>query len=44
MTPNEQPISRQAELYAESYLGSVFYYCLRKTGNHSEADELAADI
>ena len=44
MTPTINPISRQAELYAESYLGSVFYYCLKKTGNHSEAEELAADI
>ena len=44
MTPTINPISRQAELYAESYLGSVFYYCLKKTGNHNEAEELAADI
>ena len=33
-----------AELFAKEYLGSIFYYCLRKTGNEAEAEELASDI
>lgn len=33
-----------AELFAKDYLGAIFYYCLRKTGNEKEADELASDI
>lgn len=32
------------ELYAKEYLGTVFYYCLRRTGNEEEAQELASDI
>jgi len=33
-----------AELFAKDYLGTIFYYCLRKTGNENEADELVSDI
>lgn len=32
------------ELFAENYLGSIFYYCLKKTGNREEAEELSCDI
>ncbi len=33
-----------AERYAKEYLGAIFYYCLRKTGNETEAEELSSDI
>lgn len=33
-----------AEHYASEYLGKIFYYCLRKTGNENEAEELSSDI
>ena len=33
-----------AECYASEYLGKIFYYCLRKTGNENEAEELSSDI
>lgn len=32
------------KLYAKEYLGTVFYYCLRRTGSEEEAQELASDI
>lgn len=32
------------ELYAREYLAKIFYYCLKKTGDRYEAEELAADI
>ena len=33
-----------AERYAKEYLGKVFYFCLKKTGNDADADELSSDI
>lgn len=33
-----------AELYGQEYMGKIFYYCLRKTGDSHEAEELASDI
>ncbi len=33
-----------AEQYAKEYLGKIFYYSLRKTGNENEAEELSSDI
>ncbi|MBQ4574083.1 MAG: sigma-70 family RNA polymerase sigma factor [Clostridia bacterium] len=33
-----------AEEYCEKCLAEVFYYCLRKTGNEQDAEELAAEI
>ena len=33
-----------AELFAEEYLGKIFYFCLRKTGNETEAEELSSEI
>ncbi len=33
-----------AEDYATEYLGKIFYFCLRKTGNEMEAEELSSDI
>ena len=32
------------ERYAKEYLGKVFYFCLKKTGNDADADELSSDI
>ena len=42
MTDTEK--SRLAETYAHEYMGKIFYYCLRKTGDSHEAEELASDI
>ncbi len=33
-----------AEIYGQEYMGKIFYYCLRKTGDSHEAEELASDI
>ena len=33
-----------AELYGQEYMGKIFYYCLRKTGDSPEAEDLASDI
>lgn len=32
------------ERYAKEYLGKVFYFCLKKTGNEADAGELASDV
>ena len=42
MTDTEK--SRLAESYGQEYMGKIFYYCLRKTGDSHEAEELASDI
>ena len=36
--------NRLAEEYARNYMGKIFYYCLRKTGDSHEAEDLASDI
>ncbi len=36
--------SAYAELFAGEYMGPMFYYCLKKTGNKNDAEELASDI
>ncbi|MBP3665912.1 MAG: hypothetical protein J6K29_02560 [Clostridia bacterium] len=36
--------NRLAEEYARDYMGKVFYFCLRKTGDSHEAEDLASDI
>lgn len=33
-----------AETFANEYLGKVFYFCLKKTGNDADAEELSSDI
>ena len=33
-----------AEKFAKEYLGKVFYFCLKKTGNDADAEELSSDI
>lgn len=33
-----------AETFANEYLGKIFYFCLKKTGNDSDAEELSSDI
>ncbi len=30
--------------FAESYMEKLFYFCLKKTGNHTEAEDLTQDI
>ena len=35
---------RGAERFAEEYMEKVFYFALKKTGNESDADDLAEDI
>ncbi len=30
--------------FAENYIGKIFYFCLKKTGNSYEAEDLAQDI
>ncbi|MBQ3792563.1 MAG: sigma-70 family RNA polymerase sigma factor [Clostridia bacterium] len=35
---------RDAERFAEDYLGKLFYFALKKTGNESDADDLTQDI
>ena len=42
MTDTEN--KRLAEAYGQEYMGKIFYYCLRKTGDSHEAEELASDI
>ena len=32
------------EIFAREYFGKVFYFCLKKTGNEQDAEELASDI
>ena len=33
-----------ATLYGQEYMGKIYYYCLRKTGDSHEAEDLASDI
>ncbi len=33
-----------SDIFAEDYMGKVFYFCLRKTGNEHEAEGLTSDI
>ena len=35
---------RLSEIYGQEYMGKIFYYCLRKTGDSHEAEDLASDI
>ena len=30
--------------YINNYMGKIFYYCLKKTSNKNEAEELTQDI
>lgn len=30
--------------FTENYVENIFYFCLKKTGNHTEAEDLAQDI
>ena len=30
--------------FAEHYMEKLFYFCLKKTGGHSEAEDLTQDI
>ncbi len=35
---------KYTKLFTEEYFGKVFYFCLKKTGNEQDAEELASDI
>ena len=37
-------MSNLIELYLNEFMGKVFYFCLKKTGNESEAEDLTQDI
>ena len=30
--------------FAENYMEKLFYFCLKKTGNHTESEDLTQDI
>lgn len=30
--------------FTENYMGKLFYFCLKKTGDHAEAEDLAQDV
>ena len=36
--------STLANAFAESYIEKLFYFCLKKTGSHTEAEDLTQDI
>ena len=35
---------KNIDIFANEYLGKVFYFCLKKTGNEEEAAELSSEI
>ena len=37
-------VSKLIELYTSDYMGKVFYFCLKKTGNVYDAEDLTQDI
>ena len=44
MADTEDLIHRLMEEFAENYMEKLFYFCLKKTGNSYEAEDLASDI
>ena len=41
--PNEIR-DRLIKEFTENYMEKLFYFCLKKTGNHAEAEDLTQDI
>ena len=41
--PNEIR-DRLIKEFTENYMEKLFYFCLKKTGNHTEAEDLTQDI
>ena len=41
---DEQATERQIRLFTEEYIEKLFYFCLRKTGDRHEAEDLASEI
>ena len=41
---NNKTMQDRMREYAENYMGKIFYFALKKTGNHHEAEELTSDI
>lgn len=44
MSENAFKINSFSEILANDYMEKLFYYCLKKTGNTVEAEELSSDI
>ena len=44
MADTDALIQKLMEEFAENYIEKLFYFCLRKTGNIYEAEDLASDI
>ena len=41
---NEVDRLRLRDLFVSDYLEKLFYFCLKKTGNAHEAEDLASDV
>ncbi len=41
---SEANVQEYIRAYTEDYMGKVFYYCLRRTGDAAEAEDLSQDI
>ena len=44
MQDTNQLCNRLIHKFAENYMGKLFYFCLRKTGDPNEAEDLTQDI
>ena len=44
MTNTVQPTEKLINEFTENYMKQLFFFCLKKTGNHFEAEDLAQDI
>ena len=44
MTIEPTALEEHIRLYVDEYMEKVFYFCLKKTGNSHEAEDLASDV
>ena len=44
MQETNETCNRLVNDFAENYMEKIFYFCLKKTGNHIEAEDLTQDI
>ena len=44
MQETNETCNRLINDFAENYMEKIFYFCLKKTGNHIEAEDLTQDI
>lgn len=42
--PKDIQYQNMVSIFTEKYLGKLYYYCLKKTGNVTEAEDLSSDI